>query len=107
LETPHIFQGVCDGLRRERIYKTLSSAATIQYYSNASFQHKVGANAKQFSKKSKPWAYWGQHDGLILVVPPGTCDEIKNVDLNKLSFLHAVEDVRGLEQLSLPPVPSC
>ncbi|KAL2135473.1 hypothetical protein VTI74DRAFT_8332 [Chaetomium olivicolor] len=45
-----------------------------------------------FSKKSKPWAYWGQHDDFIVVVPPGTCDEIKNADLSKLSFLQAVED---------------
>jgi hypothetical protein len=103
LEMPHTFQGVCDGPRRERICKTLSSTATIQYYPHVSFQHRVAANAKQFSKQSKPWAYWGQHDGLILVVPPGTCDEIKNVDLNKLSFLHAVEDVRDLAQVSLPP----
>lgn len=51
------------------------------------------ADKRQFSKKAKPWAYWGQHDDFIVVVPPATCEEVKNVDLDKLSFLHAVEDV--------------
>ncbi|PTB62203.1 cytochrome P450 [Trichoderma citrinoviride] len=45
-----------------------------------------------FSKKLKPWAYWGQHDDFILVLPPGTCDEVKNADLSQMSFLQAVED---------------
>ncbi|KAL6895119.1 cytochrome P450 [Trichoderma evansii] len=45
-----------------------------------------------FSKKLKPWAYWGQHDDFILVLPPGTCEELKNADLNQMSFLQAVED---------------
>ncbi|KOS22824.1 Ent-kaurene oxidase [Escovopsis weberi] len=45
-----------------------------------------------FSKKAKPFAYWGQHDDFILVVPPGVADEVKNVDVDKMSFLQAVED---------------
>ncbi|KAL7905949.1 cytochrome P450 [Trichoderma velutinum] len=45
-----------------------------------------------FSKKLKPWAYWGQHDDFILVLPPGTCDEVKNADISQMSFLQAVED---------------
>ncbi|KAL7942006.1 cytochrome P450 [Trichoderma barbatum] len=45
-----------------------------------------------FSKKLKPWAYWGQHDDFILVMPPGVCEEVKNADLNQMSFLQAVED---------------
>ncbi|KAL6875910.1 cytochrome P450 [Trichoderma longibrachiatum] len=45
-----------------------------------------------FSKKLKPWAYWGQHDDFILVLPPGTCDEVKNADPSQMSFLQAVED---------------
>ncbi|KAL2759308.1 hypothetical protein ACRALDRAFT_1067835 [Sodiomyces alcalophilus JCM 7366] len=47
-----------------------------------------------FNKKGKPFAYWGQHDDLVVVVPPGVCDEIKNAGPDKLSFLQAVEDVR-------------
>ncbi|KAL7811118.1 cytochrome P450 [Trichoderma gracile] len=46
-----------------------------------------------FSKRLKPWAYWGQHDDFILVLPPGTCDEVKNADLSQMSFLQAVEDM--------------
>ncbi|KAH0527419.1 hypothetical protein TsFJ059_002423 [Trichoderma semiorbis] len=45
-----------------------------------------------FSKKLKPWAYWGQHDDFILVLPPGACDEVKNTDISQMSFLQAVED---------------
>ncbi|RFU78081.1 cytochrome p450 [Trichoderma arundinaceum] len=45
-----------------------------------------------FSKKLKPWAYWGQHDDFIVVLPPGTCDELKNADPGQMSFLQAVED---------------
>ncbi|OPB46123.1 hypothetical protein A0O28_0062440 [Trichoderma guizhouense] len=45
-----------------------------------------------FSKKLKPWAYWGQHDDFILVLPPGACDEVKNADISQMSFLQAVED---------------
>ncbi|PNP50308.1 hypothetical protein THARTR1_09016 [Trichoderma harzianum] len=45
-----------------------------------------------FSKKLKPWAYWGQHDDFILVLPPGACDEVKNADITEMSFLQAVED---------------
>ncbi|KAK4068261.1 uncharacterized protein Triagg1_7504 [Trichoderma aggressivum f. europaeum] len=45
-----------------------------------------------FSKKLKPWAYWGQHDDFVLVLPPGACDEVKSVDLSQMSFLQAVED---------------
>lgn len=51
------------------------------------------ANWSQFSKKLKPWAFWGQHDDFILVLPPGTCEELKNADLSQMSFLQAVEDV--------------
>ncbi|KAK4060899.1 hypothetical protein Trihar35433_9824 [Trichoderma harzianum] len=45
-----------------------------------------------FSKKLKPWAYWGQHDDFILVLPPGASDEVKNADISQMSFLQAVED---------------
>lgn len=51
------------------------------------------ADRVQFSKKLKPWAYWGQHDDFILVLPPGACDEVKNADISQMSFLQAVEDV--------------
>ncbi len=49
---------------------------------------------KQFSKISKPYAVWQQNDDFIIVMPPGTEEETKNVGPDKLSFLHAVDDVR-------------
>lgn len=54
-----------------------------------------GIDKTQFSRKAKPWAYWGQHDDLIVVMPPGTGEEIKNADMTKLNFLKAAEDVRS------------
>ncbi|KAK7178670.1 cytochrome P450 [Paraphaeosphaeria sporulosa] len=47
---------------------------------------------EQFSKRSKPFAVWQQNDDFVIVVPPGTEEEIKNVGPDKLSFLHAVND---------------
>nr|QSQ85912.1 P450 [Preussia typharum] len=46
----------------------------------------------KFSKQSKPYAVWQQNDDFVIVVPPGTEEEIKNVGPDKLSFLHAVND---------------
>jgi hypothetical protein len=37
---------------------------------------------------------WQQNDDFIIVMPPGTEEETKNVGPDKLSFLHAVDDVR-------------
>ncbi|KAH8753122.1 cytochrome P450 [Hyaloscypha finlandica] len=45
-----------------------------------------------FSKISKPYAVWQQNDDFIIVLPPGTEEETKNVGPDKLSFLHAVDD---------------
>jgi hypothetical protein len=50
-------------------------------------------NGNQFSKRSKPFAVWQQNDDFVIVVPPGTEEEIKNMGPDKLSFLHAVNDV--------------
>lgn len=38
---------------------------------------------------------WQQNDDLIIVMPPGTEEEIKNVGPDRLSFLHAVDEVGG------------
>ncbi|KAK5988147.1 Cytochrome P450 monooxygenase verB [Cladobotryum mycophilum] len=58
----------------------------------SNFRSVIQRGYDTFSKNSRPWAYWGQHDDFILVVPPGVCDEVKNVDVDKMSFLQAVED---------------
>lgn len=80
---------------RERGQLSKGSSARLRHSRTDSGLERLAANGRQFSKKSKPWAYWGQHDDFIVVVPPGTCDEVKNVDVDKLSFLQAVEDVRS------------
>ncbi|KAL5412999.1 hypothetical protein PMIN04_009609 [Paraphaeosphaeria minitans] len=46
----------------------------------------------KYSKKSRPYAVWQQNDDFIIVMPPGTEEEIKNVGPDRLSFLHAVDD---------------
>ncbi|RYP13674.1 hypothetical protein DL767_010632 [Monosporascus sp. MG133] len=56
------------------------------------FRNVIQRGYDTFNKKFKPFAYWGQHDDFIIVVPPGVCDEVKNVGPEKLSFLQAVED---------------
>lgn len=50
------------------------------------------AGYDKFSKQAKPYAVWQQNDDFVIVVPPGTEEEIKNVGPEKLSFLHAVND---------------
>lgn len=58
-------------------------------------------NGTQFTKRSKLWAYPGQHDDFVIVIPPDVGDEIKNVGPEKLSFLQAVEDVGPDELVNL------
>lgn len=48
---------------------------------------------EKFSKQSKPFAVWQQNDEPIIILPPGTEEEIKNVGPDRLSFLHAVDHV--------------
>lgn len=52
----------------------------------------------QFTKNAKPFAFWGQHDDFVLILPPSIAEEIKHVGPEKLNFLQAVEDV-----LTTPP----
>ncbi|KAF2092849.1 cytochrome P450 [Rhizodiscina lignyota] len=45
-----------------------------------------------FTKNSKIWAFRGQHDDYVLIMPPGTPEEVKNIGADRLSFLQAVEE---------------
>nr|A0A1U9YI05.1 RecName: Full=Cytochrome P450 monooxygenase verB; AltName: Full=Verticillin biosynthesis cluster protein B [Clonostachys rogersoniana]AQZ42168.1 putative cytochrome P450 [Gliocladium sp.] len=60
--------------------------------SDTNFQKVIQHGYDTFSKKAKPFAFWGQHEDFILVLPPGSCEEVKHLGPEKLNFLQAVED---------------
>ncbi|CAI6098853.1 unnamed protein product [Clonostachys chloroleuca] len=59
---------------------------------DASFQKVFQKGYDTFSKKAKPFAFWGQNEDFVIILPPGSCEDVKNVGPEKLSFLQAVED---------------
>ncbi len=74
----------------KRGYENVGLAHFLKYLHHTDTETSMLA---QLSKFGKPWAFWGQHDDFVVVMTPETCDEIKNVDPSKLSFLQAIEDV--------------
>ncbi|CAH0018884.1 unnamed protein product [Clonostachys rhizophaga] len=64
---------------------------------DASFQKVFQKGYDTFSKKAKPFAFWGQNEDFVIILPPGSCEDVKNIGPEKLSFLQAVEDLAANE----------